>query len=262
MRIAVLSDIHGNLPALEAVLEELGRERPDLVVDLGDVASGPLWPRETTARLMALDWPTIRGNHDRQALAAAPDGDDDDAFAAAALTPVQRAWLAALRPTIPIAGGTVLLVHGSPTSDMVALLETAVPTYGIEGSPGTRAATLGEVRERLGAVEAEVVLCGHTHVPRIVTVDGRLIVNAGSLGRPAYDDDDPYEHVVECGSPHARWAVLERTPRGWQAELRATAYDWTAAAARAEANGRGDWADQLASGRVGRREADVRRHVA
>ena len=68
MRLAVVSDIHGNLPALQAVLAEIGRERVDRVVNLGDIVSGPLWPRETAALLRALDWPTIRGNHERQVL--------------------------------------------------------------------------------------------------------------------------------------------------------------------------------------------------
>src|SRR5215471_15524104 len=65
MRIAVLADFHGNLAALEAVVEDLQNRRPDQVVNLGDCVSGPLWPSETAALLMALGWPTVRGNHDR-----------------------------------------------------------------------------------------------------------------------------------------------------------------------------------------------------
>ena len=86
MRIALVSDIHGNLPALEAVIAEIADAGADLVVNLGDIVSGPLWPQETARRLMALGWPTIAGNHERQVLTqpAARMG-ASDAFAAAAL---------------------------------------------------------------------------------------------------------------------------------------------------------------------------------
>ena len=67
MRIAVLADIHGNLLALDAVLDDLKhRGGADITVNLGDCVSGPLWPRETMERLQALDLPTVRGNHDRR----------------------------------------------------------------------------------------------------------------------------------------------------------------------------------------------------
>ena len=84
-----------------------------------------------------------------------------------------------------------------------------------------------------------------------------LVVNPGSVGVQAYDDDHPFAHVVEAGNPLARWALVERGAAGWQASLCATAYDCEAAARRAEANGRGDWAAALRTGRVGRLEAEV-----
>ncbi|MFO0443312.1 MAG: metallophosphoesterase family protein, partial [Betaproteobacteria bacterium] len=80
MRVALVSDIHGNLPALQAVAAAIEAARADLVLNLGDIASGPLWPRETVAWLAGRGWPTIAGNHERQALAAAPGVGSDDAF--------------------------------------------------------------------------------------------------------------------------------------------------------------------------------------
>jgi hypothetical protein len=103
---------------------------------------------------------------------------------------------------------------------------------------------------------AQVLLCGHTHLPRVARVEGGLLLNPGSVGLPAYDHDQPYRHHVENGSPHARWALLSQGAKGWQAELRQTAYDWEQAATRAEQAGRVDWADALRSGRVGRTLAD------
>jgi len=145
----------------------------------------------------------------------------------------------------------MLLVHGTPSSDLQGLLESVTPGHTAHGDPGIRAATGAEIRQRLGDLPAgELLLCGHTHVARAVLLDGRLLVNPGSVGRPAYSHDQPHRHRVEAGSPHARWALVERGPHGWQAQLRLTAYDWQASARRAAALGFADWATELGSGRV------------
>ena len=258
MRWAVVSDIHGNLPALEAVLAETAREGITRIVNLGDIVSGPLWPAETADRLRALAWPTIRGNHERQLLTLPrPRMSPADAFAAARMRDEHRAWLHALPATLDLGDG-VWCCHGTPASDLEYFLQTVTPDFGHDGSPGVRAAVAAEVRARLGAIREPLVLCGHTHMPRIAQCGDSLIVNPGSVGLPAFDDGRPFTHLMETGAPHARWAVIERGPAGWQAQLRATSYDWNAAADRAEENGRGDWADALRTGRVGRTEAGCR----
>ncbi|URI10288.1 metallophosphatase family protein [Aquincola tertiaricarbonis] len=266
MRIALVSDIHGNLPALEAVIAEIADAGADLVVNLGDIVSGPLWPQETARRLMALGWPTIAGNHERQLLTQAADRmGASDAFAAAALGAAERAWLAALPATLTLplpARGQLVCVHGTPASDLQYLLETTTPGLGVQGHTGIRAATAAELHARLGPVRPPLLACGHSHVPRVVAQGGTLVVNPGSVGLQAYDDLHPPgsgrdSHWVENGSPLARWALLVHGPAGWRAELRHTPYDVEAAARRAEANGRGDWADALRTGRVGRTEADL-----
>jgi len=219
MKLAIVSDIHGNLPALEAVIAAIARAGVDRVVNLGDIASGPLWPRETVQRLMALGWPTIRGNHERQVLALPRERmSAADAFAADALGAAERAWLAALPATLDLGGG-VWCCHGTPDDDLTYFLETVTPDLDRHGSPGIRTATDAEVRARLGARRDAVVLCGHTHTPRLARVvhDGggaTLVVNPGSVGVPAYDDDHPHAHRVETGSPHARCpsAVNRRAP--------------------------------------------------
>jgi hypothetical protein len=96
-------------------------------------------------------------------------------------------------------------------------------------------------------------------VPRSLLRDSGRIVNPGSVGLQAYDDDHPHPHVVENRTPHARYAIVERDTAGWQVTLREVPYDHETSAQRAERNGRGDWADALRTGRVGRTEADVRR---
>lgn len=268
MRLAAISDIHGNLPALEAVLAEIECEAVDLIVNLGDIVSGPLWPQETAQRLMALDLPTIRGNHERQLLALPlAHQSDTDAQASRALRQDELAWLRGLPAALELAGD-VLCCHGTPSSDCQYLLETPVPGFdslaarrGDAAARGLRAATVGEVLARLGPHAGGLVLCGHSHVPRAMALPGGVLaVNPGSVGLPAYDEDLPLPHWVENSDPTARWALMEWLPDGrWTASLRTTAYDHERAASRAEVNGRGDWADALRTGRVGRTEREVLR---
>jgi predicted phosphodiesterase len=244
MKIAVLSDIHGNIAALDAVLADAGAQKVDRIVNLGDICSGGLFPRETADRLMPLDLPTIRGNHERQVLTLAPEKMGlSDLHAATCLRDDQRAWLASLPPTLRLSDD-VLMVHGTPDSDLIYFLETVT-------ADGLRPATRAEIKARAGPADAAVILCGHTHLPGVAMLDdGRMIVNPGSVGLPAYDDDQPFAHRVETGSPHARYAILSDEGGNWTAELRAIVYDWEQAARHAEANGRPDWAHALRTGRV------------
>ena len=243
MKIAALSDIHGNLAALDAVLRHVRSQGADLIVNLGDIVSGSISPAETADRLMALDLPTIRGNHERQLLA----GDlaamrISDRFARAALRADQLDWIAQLPATLRIADD-VLMVHGTPENDLDYFLETVTEA-------GCRAATQAEVERRAGNGHERLILCGHTHVPRSATLgDGRLVVNPGSVGLQAYEDDVPWPHRIETCSPHARYATVTRTKSGWDVEFHAVEYDWDATADLALANGRPDWVTALREGR-------------
>jgi predicted phosphodiesterase len=258
MKLAVLSDIHGNLPALQAVLQDIEGERVDAVLNLGDILSGPLLPRETADFLMARDFVTIAGNHERQVLklkdaGGTPDLRSSDGYTVAQLQPRHFDWLRSLPPTHWLAAD-VLLVHGTPATDLVYWLETVTADFGKEGSPGMRAASAQEVASRLasapGAGRASLALCGHSHVPRVVQCGGTLVVNPGSVGLQAYEDDHVARHRTENGSPHARYAIVEKRAAGWSARLCSVAYDWRAMADLAEHNGRPDWAHALASGRM------------
>ena len=253
MKIAIISDIHGNLLALQAVLADIARQGVDQTVNLGDILSGPLQPAQTADLLMAQSFPTIKGNHERQLLAghampaAQIDLRDSDGYAAAQITHAQAAWLDAL-PTQFALSDDVWLCHGTPASDLQYWMETVTPGFGDHGHPGVRAATADEVAARLGDCAYSVVLCGHTHVPRIVQCGRTLIVNPGSVGLPAYKGDRPFAYVIENGAPHARYAVLEKTGSGWQVDLRAVPYDHLAQARVAESRQRPDWAQALATG--------------
>lgn len=261
MKLAVVSDIHGNLPALQAVLADVARQGVDRILNLGDILSGPLLPADTAELLMARpEIVAIAGNHERQLLKVRErprDGIDagtSDGYAALQIADRHAEWLRAL-PAQHWLTGDVLLVHGTPASDLAYWLETVVPGLGENGSPGIRAATEAEVRERLQsgdarAASASLVLCGHTHIPRVAHCGGTLVVNPGSVGLQAYDDAHPHPHVVETGAPHARYCVVERSDAGWSAQLRSVPYDWAPMQRLAARNGRADWAYALATGRM------------
>lgn len=215
MRVAALYDIHGNLPALEAVLQELRREAVDLVVIGGDVLPGPM-PCETLARVLDLDWPTvfIRGNGDREVLAERREPGSSgvpEAFQAVMrwtarqLRPddeqVLAGWPLTCRLTID-GLGEVLFCHATPRND------TDIVT---RRTPEDR---LVPLFDGLGAA---LVVCGHTHMQFDRLLGTTRVVNAGSVGMP-------------FGPPGAYWLML-----GPDVQLRHTPYDLDAAAARIRA---------------------------
>jgi predicted phosphodiesterase len=245
MRLAVISDVHGNLPALEAVLADIRTRGADLTINLGDCVTSPLWPQETFELLQSLALPTVRGNHDRMI----HDWPEDKLFPAgrfarAALAAEARRQLHDLPPKIELTEG-ILAVHGTPDDDSACLLEEMLD----DGRyvPARRAV----LHERLAhAVGADLVLCGHSHRQAVVQVlRGSLIVNPGSVGCPVFGDI-PTAAQLEYRSPHARYAMLTRRRGRWEAELLVLTYDWDHAAARAMENGFPQWAGAYASGAV------------
>lgn len=245
MRIAVLADAHGNLLALQAVLADMRAAMPDLVVNLGDVATGPFDPAGSADAQIALGCPTVAGNHERNLV----EGDNTSpsvAFARSLLSAAHLQWVGTLPETIQLAGGDVFACHGSPAGgDLDYLLDDVS-----SGRAVLAAETL--ICPRLqGIGPATLVLCGHTHMPRAVQVGSVMVVNPGSIGMPAYTDDGATPHVIETGAPHARYAVVTRRAAGtWSAELRAVVYDWDQAARQAAAHGRHGVAHWTATGRA------------
>jgi len=222
-RFALIADIHGNIWALDAVLADIDRRGVETIFDLGDSLGGPLDPEATLDRLIGRGIPSVMGNDDRPML--------------------HLAWIAAL-PRTREPAPDILLFHGTPDSDLIYLLEDVQPQ-------GVRLRDSAGIRELLGETRHSLFACGHSHTPRTVQLDpGRLIVNPGSVGLPAYRSDEPYPHVMEAGSPHARYAVVTRSGAGWQVEHVAVPYDYDAASSMSAANGRPDWAQRLLTGRV------------
>jgi predicted phosphodiesterase len=244
MKIAAVSDIHGNLPALDAVLADIERRGADVIVNLGDILSGPLLPGETAERLMALHLPTIGGNHERQILSSHPDAmAPSDRYACEQITADQRRWIASL-PAVLRLSPEAFMCHATPDSDVDCYLEDIVDGELVP-------AALASIEERTGGCDASLILCGHSHIPRLANLpSGQIIVNPGSVGIQAYHGHHPVAHTVELGSPHARYAIAERVGERWTIDFVAVPYDWEAAARLAAQRGRPDWARALRSGFV------------
>jgi predicted phosphodiesterase len=207
MRVAVLNDVHGNLPALEAVLAEVEQEQPDAIVFGGDIIAGPM-PRETLERVRSLDNAyLIRGNADRMALEfrrglrREPEGLED--WVAEQLSDEEAEFLGSLPLTITLdvdGLGPARFCHATPRDDEEIFTERDADDV---------------VAGMLAGTEETTIVCGHTHM-QVDRVVGRWrVINAGSVGMP-------YEH-----EPGARWASL-----GPDVELRRTEYDREDAARR------------------------------
>ena len=177
MKVAIISDVHGNRLALEAVLDDIARQGVDGTLNLGDLVSGPLEPNWTADILMDLDFPTVRGNHERALIEKPPEKlGPVDRFAQAQMEARHRIWINDMPATMSLLDD-VFLCHGTPTSDEDPWLD--------DWWTGRTVTTPDEatVAAKAEGFDFPVLLCGHTHVPRAVRLrDGRLIVNPGSVG--------------------------------------------------------------------------------
>ncbi|WP_410569809.1 metallophosphoesterase family protein [Amycolatopsis sp. cmx-4-61] len=220
MKVAVLSDIHGVLPALAAVLAEPDVRAADRIVLLGDLLAGPM-PVETLERLQELGdravW--VRGNADRELAESARTGgsfvpDPIFPWAARQLRPADLPVLDALPLTVTL--DDVLFCHATPRNDTEIVLVDSAPERWAEVLEG---------------VSASTVVCGHTHMQFARFADRRLVVNPGSVGMP-------------YGARGAHWALL-----GEGVELRRTEYDVEAACrfltSRSGYPGIEEWADSF-----------------
>lgn len=224
MRVAVLADVHGNLPALEAVLDEVDRARVERIVLLGDIATGPM-PAQTLDRLAELGdravW--VHGNGERELVAgfdghAVPGPAGEVAAACAPLLEQRhRDLLAGLPMTVSIevdGMGPALFCHATPRrDDEFVLVDSPIQRW----------------EQALDGVTEQVVVCGHTHMPFDRLVNQRRVINPGSVG-------------MAYGPPGACWALLDST-----VQLRRTAYDYQAAAeriARSDYPNAADWAEE------------------
>jgi len=223
MRVGLISDVHGNLPALEAVLDDM--PPVDDVVCAGDVVGYNPWPRECLERVRAVSSLVVQGNHDRNVETPRRYEGNEMAHAGLELaqeelSDEQREWLANRPKRTEFAGGAYRLVHSHPDP---ARLGSYV-----------RPAQFPKMRPYLDD-HAGLVL-GHTHIQHEATIDGRLVVNPGSVGQPRDND------------PRAAYAILDTDADS--VELRRVAYPVERAQEFAERVGLPErTAERLAEGR-------------
>lgn len=206
-RLAILADIHGNMPALEAVLDDLAGQLVDEVLIGGDlVGRGPEGSR-VVARIQELGFPCIGGNHEDYLLGFRHREVPDEwweteewaaaRWMAAELSEDAVQYITDLPFSITRPG--LCLVHGTPDSNRDGI------------GPWTRD---GELEGYLAGVEERVLVCAHTHRAMVRELGGRLVINVGSVGLPFNND------------PRAQYAIVSSGGRfGWRAELRQVEYD-------------------------------------
>jgi predicted phosphodiesterase len=245
MRFAAIADVHGNHLALEAVIADIHAQGVDEIVNLGDMASGPLDARRTMDALMALDAVHVRGNHDRWLIDRPVEKMGPwERPTYAQLDAVHLDWLRTVPPTL-IYRDQVFLCHATPADDNAYWLETVTPDGSITMAP------LQAIEKQAEGISQSLILCGHTHIARAVRLgDGRLVVNPGSVGSPGFSYNVPFPHVIEAGTPDARYAILELKSGRWSVTFRHVAYDHDAMAALARRNGDSEFASALATGWV------------
>jgi putative phosphoesterase len=223
--VAALCDIHGNLPALDAVLADPAFARADVVVIGGDVVAGPM-PAEVLDRLGQVELPIrwVRGNADREVVASFDRGDTDatmhpddpaaraDAFTASRISRAQRDLLAGFEDVVSLEGA--LFCHGSPRND-----NEIITVF----TPPERLAPM------LEGVDEPLVVCGHTHHQFELRAGDQQVVNAGSVGMPYQGDAAAFWLLVEDG----------------EHELRRTDIDVEAVAAAIRASGYPDAEDLI-----------------
>jgi putative phosphoesterase len=204
-RIAVIADIHANLPALEGVLADVDRQAVDQILCAGDLVGQGPHPNEVVSRVRKAGIPSILGNQEIEvrelADRARRDPKQHMRWTIAVLTRKNREYLLGLPPdrSLEVEGLAIQLVHGSPAGAFDPMYPSLTPrtlrTWFPRGEP-----------------RPDVLVGAHTHVPFVRSVDGVLVVNAGTVGRP-FD-----------GDPRASWALLEVEKGRARARIRRVEY--------------------------------------
>jgi putative phosphoesterase len=244
-KFAVISDIHGNSWALEAVLKDIESRNIDTIFNLGDILYGPLDPIGTYALLKTKQMVCISGNQDRfitenignkgvnGTLDYVLEQLNDEIFSFLKDLPFNYRH-----------GSEIYMCHGTPAKDDEYLLEELFESH-VEVKDNEKLNSI------LNEIEEKIVFCGHSHQPGFVKTGFKTIINPGSVGLPAYDDDLPIFHKMQNFSNHAMYSVVAvENEKVVKVEQISVKYDFESAAAMAEKNNRPDWAQWLRTGRA------------
>lgn len=245
MKFAVLSDIHSNVFALEAVIADATNHSVELMVNLGDILYGPIAPKTTYDLLMQHDIVTICGNQDRQIFEATAEeiaSNPTMQFIIENLGKEPISWMKSLPFDIQL-NDDIYLCHGTPDSDLVYLLENVELGYACLRSDD-------DIVKLLNGQKSKLICCGHTHTPRTVSLStGQVIINPGSVGLQAYTDDEPNVHSMENFNSMASYAIVEKAHDSWNIEHLNVPYNVELAVAECKKRKRMDWVYFLTTGR-------------
>lgn len=244
-KFAFISDIHGNSFALEAVLSDIETRNIDLIFNLGDVLYGPLNPLGTFELLKTKEMVCISGNQDRTVLESIGKVDNHPTtnYVLNQLNGEAIDFLKALPFDYHHDSG-IYFCHASPHKDDEYLIEKLFESHvGVKQNE--------ELDPILKNIEEKIVVCGHSHQSNVIKTASKIIINPGSVGLPAYDDDLPIFHKMESYNNHASYSVLCINNEGnVSIESVSIPYDFESAAKLAEKNDRPDWAKWLRTGRA------------
>lgn len=243
-KIAIISDIHGNSIALSAVLNDIRTKEIDTVINLGDSLYGPLDPKGTFDLLERNKVISISGNQDRIILENLDNKSDliTLEYVKSQLDNRIVEWLKQLTFD-KILEHDIFCFHASPKNDSEYLLEKLNDGF-------ISIKEINEIEKILTDIKQKIIVCGHSHISRIVETDKRLIVNPGSVGLPAYDDDLPVYHKMQNFNPRANYAVINILGDSVSVERLSIDYDSEESARLAERNKRDDWAKWIRTGIV------------
>jgi len=243
MKIAVISDVHGNIWALEAVLKDIEQRKIVDIFDLGDSLYGPLEPKKTFELFRSNNIKSIKGNEDNLILDSVSKENNNPTINYVINQLDQEAfeWLQKI-PNERLLNDSIIMFHGTHSNNSEYLVEKLYSDHiGIK--------TQEELNTLLSEVNQQIVLCGHSHTPRLVELGDKTIINPGSVGLQAYDDNLPMFHKIENHSSKARYCILDLEDKIRINHL-AISYDFEKAARKAEQNNRRDWAQWIRTGRV------------
>ncbi|QJD95653.1 metallophosphoesterase family protein [Mucilaginibacter robiniae] len=242
---AIISDIHGNSLALQAVLNDIKVRQVETIINLGDHVFGALEPEQTAELLRQNPMLCISGNTDREILESLdkPSEKENMERVKADLSEQTIAWLKSL-PQTTIHDQLFFVCHGTPESDNEYLLEQVTPEGVFVYNDEDLIAKIQHIKER-------IILCGHSHVNRVIYLsNGKIILNPGSVGLPAYLGVGEHRFAMESMTPHAKYAIVHADGNNISIEQVLCAYDWHRASEAALRNGSEKWSAFLLHGRM------------
>lgn len=242
---AIISDVHGNVLALTAVLNDIKARKIDTIINLGDYFFGALQPEAVADLLRANPMTCISGNTDREILESFSKKSDkaDMKRVVNDLSEESITWLRSLPGTASV-DHLIFACHGTPESDNEYLLEKVT-------EHGVFVYNDEELIEKTRHINERIILCGHSHVNRVIYLsNNKIILNPGSVGLPAYLGNGKYRFAMESMTPHAKYAIITADGDAINIDQINCSYDWNAASQQAKEHGNENAAKFLLYGRM------------